>query len=388
MRSDLFQATVRSVALVVLCIALLSAAGCAPEEQTDDSNNVVVGAILPLSGEHASFGTTARAAFELAQEDAASAGGLVIPIAYGDSQLDQDKALSQWRRLVEGEGVVAFTEVTGSGVALALAGIAERDRTPMVSGINTSPALTQEGGNYFFRVIPSDAYSTKVLSEWAVGEDRTQGALIYNQQNDWAVGFQNAIRDAFPSAGGVLTEGGVIAVTDDTVDFGPAISTIRSAAPQAVFVGLMGRQAGLFVSQAADRGLDGPFFGVDNFAQQEFVEAAGSSAEQARMALPSEATSERAREFARRYREKTGREADAIAFKAHEAYSVLVAAIAQVVAEGGPVTGESIRDALADIRIDGITGPIAFDENNDLAEADYSRYAFGPDGEQVEYSAE
>jgi len=350
------------------------------------SESVAVGAILPLSGENASFGTTARAAFEIAQADSTAAGRKTVSLLYGDSQLDKDKALTQWRRLVQEEKVVAFAEVTGSGIALALAGIAESDQVPMVSGIDTSPALTTQGGRYFFRVIPSDAYSGRVLSDWTMAEGLSRAALIYNLQNDWAVGFHDAVMGAYPAAGGTLDKKSIITVTDETVDFGPAITTLRQAKPQAVFVGLMGRQAGLFVAQAVDKGLSGPFFGVDNFAQQEFVESAGQAAARARLALPSESTSERARQFAAAYRQKTGREADAIAFKAYDSYLVLLAAIEAASARGGAVTGAAIRDALAATRIDGITGPISFDANNDLAEAAYSRFTFSQDGARIPYS--
>lgn len=375
---------VAAVAGVLVVVALLLVfgrdlwKGGAPS-----ARGIAVGAILPLSGENASFGTTARSAFEIAQADAAAAGRAAVTIVYGDSQLDKDKALAQWRRLVQQEKVVAFTEVTGSGVALALAGIAEKDQVPMVSGINTSPALTKEGGRYFFRVIPSDAYSGKVLSKWAVEGGLTKGALVFNQQNDWAVGFRTAVTEAYPAAGGAFGEGLTLTVTNDTVDFGPAIATIRKGQPQAVFVGLMGRQAGLFVAQAVDKGLTGPFFGVDNLAQQEFVEAAGAAATRARMVLPSESVSPAAQEFARKFRAKTGRDADAIAFKAYDAYMVLLTAIEGVAKGGKDVTGAAIRDALASTRIQGITGPIAFDANNDLAEADYSRFTFGSDGSRV-----
>ena len=379
-------ALVGIAALVALFLILRTDGAGTPTPPAPQA--LAVGAILPLSGENASFGTTARAAFEIAQADATAAGRAPVTIVYGDSQLDKDKALAQWRRLVQEEKVVAFTEVTGSGIALALAGIAAQDQVPMVSGIDTSPALTTQGGKFFFRVIPSDAYSGKVLADWTTGEGLKQAALIYNQQNDWAVGFHDAVNGAYPAAGGTLGEKSTLTVTDDTVDFGPAITTLKQANPQAVFVGLMGRQAGLFVAQAVDKGLTGPFFGVDNFAQQEFVEGAGPAAARARLALPSESTSDRARQFADTFREKTGRDADAIAFKAYDAYMVLLTAIEEVSRRGGTVTGAAIRDALATTRVEGITGPISFDSNNDLAEASYSRFTFAKDGSRIPFSAE
>jgi branched-chain amino acid transport system substrate-binding protein len=372
------------MSLVALCALVLLTSGCG-DAGAPDGTTIAVGAVLPLSGENASFGATSRAAFEIAQADAAAAGRLALDVRYGDSQLQTSQALTQWQRLVREEGVVAFVEVTGSGIALALAQIAERDQVPIVSGINTSPELTTGGGGFFFRVIPSDAYSAQVLSDWAIGDGLSQAALIYNQQNGWATGFHAAVTGAYPDRGGSLPAGAVLTVTDATVDFGPAIATLRNSQPQAVFVGLMGRQAGLFVRQAVDKGLLGPFFGVDNLAQQEFIEAAGPAASYARMVLPSQTSSDRASRFAEAFQARTGRAPDALAYAAYDSYLTLLAAIEAVHASGEPVTGAAIRNALVGIQVEGLTGSIAFDDNHDLREASYERFSFTADGSQIPF---
>ncbi len=370
--------------VVLLTLALLSSA-CGRSVDNGKSE-ITVGAILPLSGENASFGATSRAAFEIAQADALAAGRVALKVVYGDSQMESGKALTQWSRLVREERVVAFVEVAGSGVALALAKIAERDSIPMLSGINTSPALTTDGGPFFFRVIPSDAYSAKVLSEWMIGDSLSQGALIYNQQNGWAVGFHGAVTAAFPSFGGKLPNEAILTVTDATVDFGPAINTLRARKPQVVFVGLMGRQAGLFVRQAVDKGLTGPFVGVDNIAQQEFTEAAGPAAVNARLVLPSQSSSDRVSRFAEAYKTRTGRSPDALAYTAYDAYLTLLTAIEKVRANGEAVTGSAIKVALDSINVDGLTGPVAFDQHHDLKTASYARFSFSAQGGQIPFA--
>src|ERR1700674_2959902 len=155
----------------------LTIGGCAHQNQNSD---VSIGAILPLSGDNASFGTTARGAYRIAEQDAAKMGLPKIRLVYGDSKLDKDLALKEFRRLVDVDKVVGLVEVTGSGVAISLAPIAARDQVLILSGIDSSPDLTEKGGAYFFRVIPSDAYSGKVLSEWTVGSGLSRAALVYN----------------------------------------------------------------------------------------------------------------------------------------------------------------------------------------------------------------
>src|ERR1041385_3268772 len=88
--------------LIPAVLALLLLGGCKSQKQTND---VPVGAILPLSGENASFGTTARAAYQIAEQDAAKLGLPKIRLIYGDSKLDKGLALQEFRRLVDGDKV-------------------------------------------------------------------------------------------------------------------------------------------------------------------------------------------------------------------------------------------------------------------------------------------
>lgn len=353
------------------------------DSSTPSTRAVTVGAILPLSGENASFGTTQRAAFEIAESDAKSQGRTVPRLVYGDSKLDKDLALKEFRRLVDQDKVVALVEVTGSGPAIALEGLAAKDQVPIVSGIDTSPELTAGGGPYFFRVIASDAYSSQILSEWVLEKGLKKAALVFNQETDWAVGFKNSALGAYRAKGGQLPDMAVVAVTNDTLDFAPAISLLKKQSPQAIFVGLMGRQAGLFVKQAVDKGLNGPFLGVDNLAQQEFVDNAGETRTRALLVLPTEVRSETGRKFEEAYHAKTGREADAIAFKAYDSYMAVLHAIEALQKAGEPVTGPAIQRTLSSLRFEGLTGPISFDRENDLAEAKYERLSYAADGTKV-----
>jgi branched-chain amino acid transport system substrate-binding protein len=360
-------------------IVILTLAGCGSGKQTE----VSIGAILPLSGENASFGTTARGAYRIAEQDAAQQGLPKIRLTYGDSKLDKDIALKEFRRLVDADKVAGFVEVTGSGVALALAPIAEKDQVPIVSGIDSSPDLTEKGGQYFFRVIPSDAYSGKVLSEWTVGTGMRRAALVYNQQNGWATGFKSAIAPAYRARGGELPDDAMVPVSDDTIDFSGAITQMKQSQPQAWFVGLMGRQAALFVKQASEKGVKGPFFGVDNLAQTEFVQGAGRGLENTRLALPAELQTARAKDFAQRYKAAEAKDADAIAYKAYDAYMVLEEAVKSLQVAARPVTGPSLKDQLEKTRLEGLTGVIEFDEHHDLRNATYDRFEYSKTGEKI-----
>jgi len=370
----------RAVSSIVLTAVLLSLGAC---RSTRTSGNVNIGAILPLSGDNASFGITARNAYQIAEEDARQEGRTSFTLVYGDSKLDKGLALAEYGRLVNQHHVVGFIEATGSGIALALADMAARDQVPIISAVDTSPLLTSRGGPFFFRVVPSDAYSSKVLSAWAMEKGLKSAVLVFNQQNDWAVGFKNAVLLSYREGGGSLPDNAVLPVTDDVVDFNSAIATLQKMAPRAWFVGLMGRQAGLFVRQSVSRGIKGPFLGVDNLAQQEFVDAAGAGKTDAWFVLPTEVKSAAVSKFAARYRQLFQRDPDSLAFKAYDAYFVMLNAVETIKKSGQPVTGAALQRKLKATNFPGITGTIQFDQHNDLLKADYQRLTYDAESQKV-----
>lgn len=371
----------RLVCALALMTLLLGFGACRPTQAPTGSTKV--GALLPLSGDNASFGITARNAYQIAEGDARREGRIPLDLVYGDSKLEKDLALAEYGRLVNQQHVVGLVEATGSGIALALASMAARNQVPIISAVDTSPLLTSKGGPFFFRVVPSDAYSNQVLSAWAMEKGLKTAVLIFNQQNDWAVGFEHAAISAYRDKGGTLPDDVVLPVTDDTVDFNSAIATLQKSAPQAWFVGLMGRQAGLFVKQAVGRGIKGPFLGVDNFAQQEFVDAAGASKTHAWFVLPTETKSDAVKRFAAEYQQHFQRDPDSLAFKAYDAYFVMLNAVEALRKSGQPLTGAELQRQLKATNLQGITGVIQFDQHNDLLQADYQRLTYDSKGQKV-----
>lgn len=367
----------RSLLIGLLAITALIGGGC----RQQSSGAVAVGALVPLSGPNMSYGTSCRQGYELAHEDAKRLRRTELNVVYGDSVMDVGPTLKQYQDL-KGR-VVAFVEVAGSGPALSVSAEATKDKIPLLSAIDSSPKLTSGGGEYFFRVIPSDEHSTPALSSWALKGGMKNAVMVYNQQNAWATGFRDAALKAYRDEGGVLPDDAVLAVTKDTVDFSGAIATLKQKKPRVWFVGLQGAQAGQFVSQAVDKGVAAPFLGVDNFDEQEFVQSAGVGKTKVRFVLPAVTKSDAARQFTAAFKSRFNREPGGLAFRAYDAYMVLLTAVEAVQKSGQPLNGVSIQKALKGVRMEGLTGTIEFDDNNDLKRAVYDLFAYAPDGKMI-----
>jgi branched-chain amino acid transport system substrate-binding protein len=155
-----------TLALALACLlAGAQATPGAPDE-------VVVGAVYPLSGNLAKVGTDIKDAIDLAVEivnddvdlplplgkgkGLPHLGGARLRVVFADHQSSPEKGLSEAERLVTQEKVVALLGAYNSNVTATASQAAERLRIPFLSGESTSPLLTARAFRWFFRTTPTD----------------------------------------------------------------------------------------------------------------------------------------------------------------------------------------------------------------------------------------
>ena len=162
----------------MLALSLLVAA--APARAADD---IVIGAVYPLTGNAAQIGADARAAIDTELEivngnHAAlpmlmgkgggldKLGGAHIRVVYADHQNDPQKARAEAERLITQEHVVALIGSYTSATAATISQVAERYEVPYLSMDNSSPSLNQRGLKWFFRTSPHDEMFTAAMFEF------------------------------------------------------------------------------------------------------------------------------------------------------------------------------------------------------------------------------
>ena len=348
--------------------------GCTPK----NASEFQVGSLLALTGPNKSFGINQQRGFEIALEEINQAGGIngrPLSIVYADTQLDNDKADQEYKRISLNNNVKVIVGVTGSGIALDLAPLAERDKIVLLSSLDTSPKLTFNGGEYFYRNIASDAYSGIVLTEVLKQDKKLKPVLIFNSENAWATGCRGAMEDALNRQENISLAIKPIEVNDATSNFSSAIISFNDIPDvDSAFVCLMGRQAGLFAKQAVDAGLQITFYGTDSFSQQEFLDNAKLAAERAKFVLPAESKSEKYKLFEATYQKNYGEQADSISAKAYDALHTLAYVANKNGLDG--TDGEKIKEALDSAEYNGITGINSFDENGDLRDANFEIFTY------------
>ena len=180
------------------------------------SKTIRIGVIFPLTGTAASVGNDAKQAVQLAVQlvnegapDIAlplakggglpNLGGAKVELVFGDSQGKAEVGQSEAERLIKQEKVVALLGCYQSAVTKTASAVAERAGIPLVNGDSSSPALTEQGYQWFFRTSPHDGDFSKIIMEFlqALTQQKNAGiktvSLLY-EDTDFGVNSAQALK--------------------------------------------------------------------------------------------------------------------------------------------------------------------------------------------------
>ncbi len=147
------------------------------------AEDILVGALYPLSGNASQVGADAQAAIgtmsDIINTDHAAIpmllgkggglphmGGAHIKVIFADHQNDPQTARSEAERLITQEHVVALIGSYTSATAVTISQVAERYQVPYISMDNSSPTLSQRGLHWFFRTTPQDVMFTAAMFDF------------------------------------------------------------------------------------------------------------------------------------------------------------------------------------------------------------------------------
>jgi len=213
----------------------------------------------------------------------------------------------------------------------------------MISGSNTSPALTSDqqgnpGDNYnegYYRTAHNDLFQGAAMAQFVFAELGLTSAAALHDGDPYTEGLANAFANAFRELGGEVTA--VSGVAKEDTDMVPVLTEIAAGSPQAIFFPIF-QPAGDFVADQAGgvSGLedtvllaaDGLL--VDGFMELEQSEGIRFSGPDVRFGSnTNESTGVSADEFLATYEANNG-EAPSAAFWGHsyDATAMLLDAIA------------------------------------------------------------
>jgi branched-chain amino acid transport system substrate-binding protein len=185
----------RFIIALALALAVLVLGGC--------ESKLVVGVVLPETGDAAEYGASIKSGVKLAFDEALTAKTAPegLQVIYRDSGSDPARAKSELEALYDQGALIVIGGAT-TEEAKAMIPAANRRERILISPSASAPELTRMSV-YFFRVYPSDDYEGRKAADLLF----TRGVrriLIVHQDNDYTRGLLGVFMGAFRGAGGEI----------------------------------------------------------------------------------------------------------------------------------------------------------------------------------------
>lgn len=371
----------KKILAIVLCACMICAllAGCGSSESPAaavEGDVLKIGIFEPATGENGAGGMQevlgARYANKVVPSVTVNGKEYKIELVEVDNQSDKTAAVTAAQNLVS-SGVIAVIGSYGSGVSIAAGSTFEQAKIPAVGGSCTNPQVTL-GNDYYFRVCFLDPFQGTVMASYANNEGCKKAAVIMQNGDDYSTGLANYFADAFAKMDGCEVVYTGTYNTNET-DFNAILTAAKAADPDVLFIPSSITTAGIIIKQARDMGITARIMAGDTWENATIMENAGvENCEGVALSTFFDENDTDASEFVQGFKAYLNGDAEALKLNGnndtvaavsalgYDAYMAIIEALKNV---SGDITGEAVRDALASVSFDGVTGSISFDENGD-----------------------
>jgi len=346
--------------MIIALIVIVSVYDIVIIEPEDYPDEIVVGAILPLTGSISNYGQEFKQGIDIAVDEINENGGIFgrnISVDYFNNI--GSPYMSKWAiKYYADEGVPAVIGAVSSTATMAIAPIAEERGIVLISPSATNPALS-DYKNYVFRTISSDKYQGRGIGKLlsVLHPELNRVALIYSD-DDYGTGLKESVFETYPKYGGhfVMVEG----FDPMAVVYSTLAEDIRQADPDGIILIGYYEQAVQILDAAEDAGIDAVWFGSEGLINDGLIEEIGDYSEG--LTATMQASQIHSDAFEERYYQRYG--TDVINWPVPYGYDTMMI-LSQAIADAG-YDADEIKDSLKEIRYLGLCGPRHFDESGDI----------------------
>jgi branched-chain amino acid transport system substrate-binding protein len=367
------EVTMRTTLLrVFLASTALAFTACSKKagEPAGGGNEIVIGEFGSLSGENAAFGTSSHNGVQLAIDEVNAAGGVLgkkIRLLTEDNQSKTEQVTTVVKKLINQDKVCAILGEVASSKSMAASAVCEEAQIPMVSPSSTNPGVTVDKRTgavkpWTFRVCFIDPFQGTVLARFAFDHQKyDKVAVLLDVKQDYSTGLAQYFTDEFKRLGGTIVA--QEAYTGGDTDFRAQLTSIKNAAPQAIFVPGYYNDAANICRQARSLGITAPFMGGDGWSDPALFKLGGDAIEGTYISdhYSAENQDPAVQKFVQSYRQRFGDTPSGLSACGYDAAKILCDAIGRA----GNTTATGIRDALAATKdYPGVSGSITINEQH------------------------
>ena len=307
--------------------------------------------------------------------------GFKVVLQPEDDQATPNVGVANANRILNDPAVLGVVAHYNSGVAIPSSEVYAKDHLVMVSPATTNPAVTDRASTAEIsnRICGRDDIQGPAGANYATGVLAAKKVYVINDKSAYGSGIASAFEETVKKNGAtvVLATG----VDQNETDFSAILNRARIDKPDLVYYGGTYPQGGLIIKQMRQKGLDAAFLGGDGLDSGDLQKIAGAEnmtkAYFTTTAVPL-AEMPASAAFAKAYKAKYGKDPEVYSAYGYDSARVLIEAIAAAAkAKGGLPARADVAAEVRKVKLDGITGPIAFNSHGDIEKAKYVVIAAG-----------
>ncbi len=339
---------------------------------TASGGEVKIGFAFVTSGDNAVYGTSQKAAAQLAIDEINAAGsGPKLTGVFEDTAAKPDQAFTVFQKFINADKVAAIIGPTLSNEAKTSDPEAQKDAVPVLAVSNTAAGIT-DIGDYIFRDSLSEAQVIPETVKQAKDKLKLTKVSLMFASDD---AFSKSGADVFRAE---LQKNSIQILSEQTfstndVDFKAQLNAVKADNPDAIVVSALAKPAQLIMQQARnDVGIDPKIsiIGGNGFNSPAIVKAAGPAAEGMIVgaAWNLNSTEPLSAKFIAAYKAAANKDPDQFAAQAYAGVYILYDAIKRA-----NINGKSLADARTAIRdalkgtsgVDTVLGKFSFTDARD-----------------------
>lgn len=236
-----------------------------------------IAAVLPLSGDVASYGKDAKDGIDLAVDLAnKSQSKFTFTVDYQDSKGEPKTAVTVLEKIFSSYTPVAVIgEITSSATA-SIIPICDKNKTLLISPAASAPNLSGIS-SYFYRTFPSDIEEGDFIAKTVAKKKADAKVCIVYVNNDYGIGLKTVFEKESRQLGLNILQ--TFGYDKTATDFKAILTKVKSLGPDVIYMPSYYQDGGAVVKQAKELGIHALFYGSTTDEDPEFLTVAGDAAE-------------------------------------------------------------------------------------------------------------
>ncbi|MFJ8857445.1 branched-chain amino acid ABC transporter substrate-binding protein [Streptomyces sp. NPDC102451] len=355
-----------------------------------DTQTVVIGVDAPLTGDLSALGLGIKNSADLAVKTAnadKTVPGIKFELQALDDQAQPSVGQQNAQKFIGNKDLLGVVGPLNSGVSQSMQKPLNDANLTQVSPANTGTELTQ-GNNWktgdkkrpfktYFRTATTDAIQGAFAAKYLFDNAKVKDVYLIDDQKPYGAGLAASFKTTFTELGGKIV--GTDHINPDDRDFNSVVTKVKRSGAKAVYYG--GEYpAGAPLSQQLKDSVQIPLMGGDGMYSADFIslnkKAEGDIATS--VGKPVEEL-DSAKKFIADYKTAGYKDAyEAYGGGTYDATWSVIEAVKAVVADNDGKLPEDARakvlDAMSQVKFEGVTGPVSFDEYGDTTNTMMTAY--------------